>query len=274
MSGLKFSILSPSKKLRPFVRRILLTEGGESTKEIVPIGPTGFGYLTYSRYPPIIHYSKRKIKTDKQLFMVNQLDNEQPYFEIKGRFFHIGLELLPTTPYYLFGVTGKAITDDFIMMEEHFPEISEPFLRQVDGIENAEIIAKNLEQLIAGQIPFDNHLPYLDKSLEIIYQNGGNVDMTTILNEIDVSERHFRRQFKKIIGISPKQYCKVIQFNAVFEAIQNGQEKKLYDMALKHGYYDHAHFINDFKSVLGQSPQQFLKSEHKFLKSYLGAVIS
>jgi AraC-like DNA-binding protein len=80
--------------------------------------------------------------------------------------------------------------------------------------------------------------------------------------------------FGKIVGLSPKQYCKVIQFNAVFDAINKGNAKEIHDLALKHGYYDQAHFIHDFKMRLGQSPQAFFKSRHYFLRHYLGSFIN
>lgn len=270
MSNLKLTVLSPPKPLQHCVRRILITIGDEDTDEILPIGPTGFAYLTYSRYPPVINYAYRRIEKEEQLFMVSQLDKEQPYFEINGPLFHIGLEILPTTPFYYFGVEGGLLTDDFITLEDHFPAIAEGFKKQVENENDPLKVAAALEQLLLDQPKRESGFSYLDKALDIIYKRSGNIDLPTLIDEINISERHFRRIFKKVIGIGPKQYSKVVQFNAVFEAIQRNQENELYDMALKHGYYDHAHFINDFKKLLGQSPRQFLKSDHDFLKTYLG----
>ena len=270
MSNLKLSVYPPNEKLHPYVRRVLITLGDEHTDEIVPIGPTGFSYITYSRYPISLHYKKRVVESAEQLYLAGQIDDEQPYFIVKGKFFHIGLEILPTLPYYLFGVAGVDLVDTGMLIKQLNPVFSCKFMENVYDSTDAHEVATLLQNNILSYLPEFDPLESLENTLSVIYARNGNVEISDLKQVAGLSERHFRRQFKKIIGLNPKKYCKIIQFNAVFEAIQSGNEKSLYDLALENGYYDQAHFINDFKALLGASPQAFLRSEHSFLKSYLG----
>jgi len=114
-------------------------------------------------------------------------------------------------------------------------------------------------------------IKYLEDTLDLIYLRNGDIAVSELCSAVGMSERHLRRQFKIITGVSPKNYCKILQFNAVFDALKTGNKETLYDLALMNGYYDQAHFINDFKAYLGNSPRGFLRSEHSFLKSYLGS---
>ncbi|MEP2773689.1 MAG: helix-turn-helix transcriptional regulator [Fulvivirga sp.] len=268
MSNLHFKVLPPQASLAKYVRRILITTGDESTNEHLPIGPTGFAYFTYSRYPIALHFSDKVIASDKQLYIAGQLDHEMPYFKIKGPFFHVGLELRPTAPFNFFGLEG--LVDGGAILSEVEPKTTaafrERFASESDPLKVAEGLQDELNRRLDNVAP----IAFLEQTLEVIYANNGNIEVNDLINQSGLSERHFRREFKRIIGIGPKQYCKVIQFNAAFEAVQTGNEEQIYAVALQNGYYDHAHFINDFKAILGQSPQEFLRSDHTFLRNYLG----
>jgi AraC-like DNA-binding protein len=69
--------------------------------------------------------------------------------------------------------------------------------------------------------------------------------------------KQFERIFSEHIGISPKQYLKIIRFQfAIFQKQQNAN-MNLLDVSFKSGYYDQSHFINDFKSLSGLTPKQY-----------------
>lgn len=270
MSNLKLSVQAPVAQINPYVRRILITLGDEDTDEKVPIGPTGYSYITYSRFPITLHYKDWVAESDEQLFLGGQIEDEQPYFTVQGRFFHIGLEIIPSLPYYLFGVEGKDLLDTGMLLAELDADFAGKFLEAANKEKDPLQVAMLLQEQIISYLPEIKPLEYIEEALKLIYSAKGNIEISSLTTAVGLSERHFRRQFRRIIGLNPKQYCKIIQFNAVFEAIQTNNEKALYDLALANGYYDHAHFINDFKVHLGKSPRDFLKSEHSFLKSYLG----
>ena len=270
MSSIKLSVYPPNEKLKPYVRRILVTLGDENTHETVPIGPTGFSYITYSRYPILLHYSKWDAESHAQLYLAGQIHDEQPYFTVKGKFFHIGLEALPTLPYYLFGVAGEDLVDTGMTTGQLNPEFTDEFLRNSEDEPDPQKVVEIFQEHMINYLPGIEPIDFLEDALGLIYSRHGNIEITELNQAAGLSARHFRRLFKKLVGLSPKQYCKIIQFNAVFEAIQTGNENALYGLALENGYYDHAHFINEFKAHLGKSPRDFLRSEHDFLKSYLG----
>ena len=270
MTNLKLRIYSPNEQLKPFVRRVLITVGDENTNENVPIGPTGFSYITYSRYPITLHYRDKIVESDENLYLVGQIEKEQPYFTVKGNFFHIGLEILPSLPYYIFRVKGKNLVDTGMFIMQINPVFAGEFLDNVATEPDPNKVSQLLQEHLLKYLQVIKPIKQLEETLKLIYMHHGNIEISELKQSVGWSDRHLRRQFKKIVGLNPKQYCKIIQFNAVFEAIQTDNEKMIYDLALENGYYDHAHFINDFKTHLGKSPRNFLKSEHSFLKSYLG----
>lgn len=69
--------------------------------------------------------------------------------------------------------------------------------------------------------------------------------------------RTLRRHFKHYIGISPKQYAKLIRFQVAANDLRAG--RSCADVAVGAGYYDQSHLGADFRAMLGQTPRQFAK---------------
>ena len=73
--------------------------------------------------------------------------------------------------------------------------------------------------------------------------------------------RHLERQFNQQIGISPKEFINLTRFNKAFEKLQRGGKQTLSNIAWEFGYYDNAHFTNDFKRYTGKAPTEFFLSD-------------
>lgn len=273
MSSFELQILAPSENLKHLVRRVLVTQGECKTPEILPVGPTGFCYLTYSGFPIQLHYQDRILASDKRLYFAGQLKDEQPYFRVHGKIMHIGLELYPQVAYYLFGIEGKDLLDNVLTFEKVSP-LAQSYLDKLDEANSCSEIIETLEDVLRKTKHVHSNVAFIDEAVNIIIESKGQPEINKLVDKLKTSERNFRRVFSKIIGLTPKRYSKVIQFNAALEGIRSGDEKIIYDLALSCGYYDHAHFINDFRKFLGQSPRKFIDSGHHFLKDYLGTSTS
>ena len=72
-----------------------------------------------------------------------------------------------------------------------------------------------------------------------------------------VSVRSLQRLFARYVGVSPKW---VLQRYRLHEALEQlaGQDRPDWSrLALDLGYFDHAHFIRDFRAVAGRSPTEY-----------------
>lgn len=80
------------------------------------------------------------------------------------------------------------------------------------------------------------------------------------MNEkIGYSQKHFAEMFRKQIGVTPKSYLKIMRFQKAVKTIDAAVQFDWGEIALDCGFYDQAHFINDFKHFSGFTPEQYSK---------------
>lgn len=117
---------------------------------------------------------------------------------------------------------------------------------------------------------FDNPFNYFDHFFSERIKSRSN-QLQSVINDIhstngqisiyELSKRNFttirqlERNFKKLIGISPKEYSNIIRFQKALSLIKNfHQNQSLLDIAFECGYYDHSHLSNEIKRYTGLSP--------------------
>ncbi|MBN2813933.1 MAG: AraC family transcriptional regulator [Bacteroidales bacterium] len=99
-----------------------------------------------------------------------------------------------------------------------------------------------------------NHLEVLD----MIHRNYGNVNLQEICENLNITLRTMQRSFQVNVGISPKEYIRIVRFNNVFQYLLDDRFEDWQDIVYRFGYYDQSHFIHDFKLVTGYTPQKFI----------------
>ena len=95
----------------------------------------------------------------------------------------------------------------------------------------------------------------IEKIVSTITNQKGNVEIKALAHQFNTSQSKFERNFKRLIGVSPKKFAQIIRFNEILKEYKNNAN--LQDLAFKYGYYDYSHFTKEFSSFSGFSPNQF-----------------
>lgn len=102
-------------------------------------------------------------------------------------------------------------------------------------------------------------LDQIDQAKKFLEQNcRQEISIVALAERFGLSQFHFIRKFKKIVGITPRQYliCRRVAMGK--ELIANGQS--IISAALDCGFSDQSHFTRCFKRVTGYSPGIFAGS--------------
>jgi len=105
-------------------------------------------------------------------------------------------------------------------------------------------------------------------AVNYIYKNKDNFKVKRLTERFNVSRQYLERQFLKHLGISPKQFARVIRIRSLTEFQKSNPRISLTEIAHKFGYFDQAHFIKDFQLVANTSPNKFFKSKNMVASNY------
>jgi len=96
-------------------------------------------------------------------------------------------------------------------------------------------------------------------ALEHFTRQPQGITVGKVTNEIGLSPRRFIEVFTGQVGMTPKMFCRVRRFQQVLNEIRHSRNVVWTDIAADCGYYDQAHFINDFKEFCGVTPGDYLE---------------
>lgn len=87
----------------------------------------------------------------------------------------------------------------------------------------------------------------------------GSIHIIRLAENMNYSERHISRIFQETMGISPKNFARIVRFQNVIETILCSSPHQMSDYFIDLGYSDQAHFQREFKQYSGMTPKNFMK---------------
>lgn len=94
--------------------------------------------------------------------------------------------------------------------------------------------------------------------------NHPQIDVNTLAESTCLGYRQFKRVFTNQVGMSPKEYHRVVRFQRALYLLQNNPGMEFVDLAFSCGFYDPSHLVKDFKEFSGCSPTQYLSSRSPY----------
>jgi AraC-like DNA-binding protein len=81
-----------------------------------------------------------------------------------------------------------------------------------------------------------------------------------VASRLGLLPRPFVRRFRAQLGLAPKRFSRVRRLQRVLVDVHPGGAIDWADVAVKHGYFDQAHLINDFRELTGITPAAYAAS--------------
>jgi AraC-like DNA-binding protein len=166
-----------------------------------------------------------------------------------NRFLNIPMTELFDNGYSAREIIGKEIEE---LLDKSHDTIS---FDELDGIIQSYFLSK-LSQ-VKDPLPIDLALQHLLVNY--------NISIDKIAGMACMSLRNFERKCKERLGMSAKLYARIARFHKAYKILETKPTIAWTDLAYKVGYYDHMHFIKDFKEFAKQTPTLVyneLREEH------------
>ena len=142
----------------------------------------------------------------------------------------------------VFGIDGNILEDAIFSREDEaeMREIGEHFLRE--------------------RFPErDENVTEINRIVDYIIAHPEVTRVDDIVNCLNLNKRTLQRLFHQYVGVSPKWVIQRYRLHEVAERLANNTAVDCSEIALDLGYFDQAHFIKDFKAIVGWTPAEYAK---------------
>jgi AraC-like DNA-binding protein len=133
-----------------------------------------------------------------------------------------------------------------------------PLLALEDAVGNARcldaIIGLLNDFFLAALRDLRNHRSAVDALVERIQRDGGTTPIMGWARQAGVDPRSLERSFCASIGMSPKQFARVLRFKKHYQALISAAHRPKTLSANLEGYYDQSHFNREFRHFTGVAP--------------------
>jgi AraC-like DNA-binding protein len=92
-------------------------------------------------------------------------------------------------------------------------------------------------------------------ALALIHQSRGNIRIADLAERLHISQSPLEKRFRKAVGASPKKFASIVRLKNVVS--QYDPNNSLTALGYEAGFYDQAHFIKEFKTFTGDTPESF-----------------
>lgn len=86
--------------------------------------------------------------------------------------------------------------------------------------------------------------------------------VAAVASAAGLSERALQRLFRDYVGVSPKWVVRRFRLQEAAERLSTG-DATVASVAATLGYFDQAHFVRDFKSVVGRTPIDYVREAQR-----------
>lgn len=177
----------------------------------------------------------------------------------KGRVF--GVKFRPGAFYPFLKSPISSLTGGSIRLSEVFGEEGETFETEILSSQEDADMVECAETFVRRRLPErDENVEQINRIVDRIVVDREIVRVGDLACRFNLSVRTLQRTFDRYVGVSPKWVIRRYRLQEAAYRLAEDKGVNLSEMALDLGYFDQAHFIKDFKALVGVSPAEYAKN--------------
>jgi AraC-like DNA-binding protein len=175
---------------------------------------------------------------------------------IDGRGRVVGVKFRPGGFQPYFGASVHTLTNRVVPLRAVFGAAGDELAAAVRAEADAPFAVMEAF-LRAHRPPPDPQLDVIASIVRTMLDDPAVVRVDELAERHAMSPRTLQRLFRRYVGVSPKWVLQRYRLHEAAERIAEGRDGDWAATALELGYFDQAHFIRDFKALIGASPAQY-----------------
>jgi AraC-like DNA-binding protein len=255
---MEYREIAPGPSLRPFVATFWTLQGVQPEARFDLVLPDGHAELVVHRSGRFREWQASGDVSEQSPALVAGVMERAIALAPAPRFETVGVRLAPhgLAPLcrHPLSVLGGRLTPAVDALSPAFSRIVAD-AGQADSLAEAlRILELELARLFARVAPAPDTVA---AAVRLIARTGGTISMDRLIRSTGATSRQLERQFQACVGIPPKRYARLVRFQRAVSALVSAPRAAGAELAVRHGYYDQAHFTRDFRAFTGWAPRAF-----------------
>jgi AraC-like DNA-binding protein len=175
---------------------------------------------------------------------------------IDGRGRVVGVKFRPGAFQPFYGGSVHELTDRVLPLAAVFGADGDALAAAVRAERAAPFAV--VEEFLRARLPApDPNVALVGRIAATMLADPGVVRVDALAARHGLSPRTLQRLFRRYVGVGPKWVLRRYRLHEAAERIAAGRDGDWAATALELGYFDQAHFIRDFKALIGASPARY-----------------
>lgn len=251
----KFKVIQPSITLAPYVQRYWILETDNVFDTHQRVIPNGCTELMFNRG------DRMRFLCDNILQPTSYIKGQNTrYYDLApmGKVNLISVSFTPFGAKSFFSMPINEFSEKCIDLKDISDSLLSDLSKRISDTSDDEVCIYQIEQFLLKRLN-----PLKDYNRERMFaavkaiNKQEQISIASLADITCVSYRQFIRIFTEHIGVTPKEYLRVVRFQRALYALQNNPLILSSDLAFICGYYDQSHLINEFKAFSGYTLSEY-----------------
>jgi AraC-like DNA-binding protein len=177
----------------------------------------------------------------------------------RGRVF--GVKFRPAGFHPFRGSAISDLTDRNVAISEVFGQDGDVLAEQILSLDDEGRIVQLCDDFFRGrQSATDPNVVTVNAIVARIVADREITRVDQVVGGMGIGKRTLQRLFSEYVGVSPKWVIRRYRLHEAEKRLAAGQDVDLATLALDLGYSDQAHFVRDFRAVVGRPPAAYRRT--------------
>lgn len=114
-----------------------------------------------------------------------------------------------------------------------------------------------LDRFFLAELKDDRNRDAFFRAVAIIESDPADTRLAQAASAAGLTERSLTRAFHRYLGFAPTTYRRIARFRNALADLMADDNALLAEVAVRHGYYDQAHLVRDFREFAGGPPRGY-----------------
>ena len=179
---------------------------------------------------------------------------------LAGAGFVMGLKFRPGGFFPFARRSVAEFTDRRVRLAHVLPAADRAQLTELAAAAEGRHLLDRLESLLRDADPApDPRIQQVRAIVDRIATDGTILSVEQAAAQSSLSPRALQRLCRGYIGVGPKWLIRRFRLQEAAARVEAGETRNWADLSRQLGYFDQAHFVNDFTALVGQSPAAYAR---------------